>query len=839
MTIVPSALPTAKAELPGPLRFDRATEACQIGTRMARAAIGIQSFLGVLLALGCRAHSEAPPVAPRPWSSSSPVSTDPPVPAEQVELGGHGQCKVEVVVSENLLPDDPKAAQSKDPLIRDRGRLHDSVVDLVRVLNRMTGGRCTLSSAAAARGPGLVALYVGDAAEKRFGPLTQHPVAGQSLRVVAQRGQLGLYGDSDLASSYAVYTLLDQLGCRWFMPGPLGEVVPEGGTVVLPPSDRWLAPSTWSRNLWYADADYKRRNRLGGDPVPAAHVLETYVSAVQRAEHPEWRATIGGKPSPTRLEWHLPEVADAISQAILQNLEKASANGASLSPGDGMDFSESPADRALDAGDMTESSGTVSLTDRYLVLANRVAERVSARHPEVVLGMLAYARIFRPPVREPVHPSLVPTLAPIAQCRVHAITDTTCESQSEFRNAIDGWGKRSHQLAFRGYLYNLSEPSAPNPMMRKLAADVPYLISHGVKFWQPETLPNFDTSLPGIWLSNRLAWDVTQSPEAVLSELFVRFYGHAEQAMRAYWEYMDGLWVDTPEHSGSSLSYGRRFTPERMAQARLLMDQALRDCETVPEYQRVELANQSLALFERFMRLRNGLWTGQVQGLSGELEQWKSLAAGLGVLHGQDASFTPVGWARSALTATRAYSERFVEPTLNGAVRISGYAILTRPPITRFRYRFEVPATEPCEAPSVPDQAWPETDVAKETWATLGRMQYFGTACYRAGVPVVPERPGEKSYLWVGSYDGSLRAFADGVELVAVDKEFKPTVAADSFAQPQSFALPPISARGVMKIAFRGTRTALRELGGGGLTGPVVMYRVPAPKPAPAPPHGR
>ena len=44
---------------------------------------------------------------------------------------------------------------------------------------------------------------------------------------------VGLYGESMLADSYAVYTFLDQLGCRWFMPGELGEIIPQKTKLVV------------------------------------------------------------------------------------------------------------------------------------------------------------------------------------------------------------------------------------------------------------------------------------------------------------------------------------------------------------------------------------------------------------------------------------------------------------------------------------------------------------------------------------------------------------------------------------------------------------------------------
>ena len=44
---------------------------------------------------------------------------------------------------------------------------------------------------------------------------------------------VGLFGESDLAASYAIYGVLDELGCRWYMPSELGEVIPALPTITL------------------------------------------------------------------------------------------------------------------------------------------------------------------------------------------------------------------------------------------------------------------------------------------------------------------------------------------------------------------------------------------------------------------------------------------------------------------------------------------------------------------------------------------------------------------------------------------------------------------------------
>ena len=73
-----------------------------------------------------------------------------------------------------------------------------------------------------------------------------------------------------------------------------------------------------------------------------------------------------------------------------------------------MFFDESKEDRALDAGDFDKTNGTTSYTDRLCVFANRIAQQVHAKNPDIVFGMLAYANYIRPPVREKLHPSIVP-----------------------------------------------------------------------------------------------------------------------------------------------------------------------------------------------------------------------------------------------------------------------------------------------------------------------------------------------------------------------------------------------------------------------------------------------
>ena len=78
---------------------------------------------------------------------------------------------------------------------------------------------------------------------------------------------------------------------------------------------------------------------------------------------------------------------------------------------------------APDAGDFDPSVQEISKTDRLMVLANRVGASVAGKHPDVRLGILAYADYTRPPVREKVHPIVVPQIAPITYARAQPMSD--------------------------------------------------------------------------------------------------------------------------------------------------------------------------------------------------------------------------------------------------------------------------------------------------------------------------------------------------------------------------------------------------------------------------------
>src|SRR5947199_187341 len=120
---------------------------------------------------------------------------------------------------------------------------------------------------------------------------------------VLAKSAIVLCGEYALGATTAIYTFLHQLGCRWYFPGGLGEVLPSQRTLRVAGGRTDSGPYTICRGIWYCDNDYARRNRVGGMLLQAGHALEYTVPKELRQSKPAIRAVIGGKPHDHFVKW--------------------------------------------------------------------------------------------------------------------------------------------------------------------------------------------------------------------------------------------------------------------------------------------------------------------------------------------------------------------------------------------------------------------------------------------------------------------------------------------------------------------------------------------------------
>ncbi|KPK47210.1 MAG: hypothetical protein AMK72_08755, partial [Planctomycetes bacterium SM23_25] len=171
-----------------------------------------------------------------------------------------------------------------DPVLVDKGKAKASIVlpaephadeklaaqEIVQHIEKMSGVRLAVSNR---QEKGLLPIRIG---------LALAPNAGQMIRMKGrdpasfllqvESDDVTVAGLSPEGTLFAAYEMLEQLGCRWFMPGEIGRVVPKRDTVRLKDQQTIQTPSFPHRHLqavprvpWY------RRMRLGGRSFPGCH----------------------------------------------------------------------------------------------------------------------------------------------------------------------------------------------------------------------------------------------------------------------------------------------------------------------------------------------------------------------------------------------------------------------------------------------------------------------------------------------------------------------------------------------------------------------------------------
>lgn len=304
----------------------------------------------------------------------------------------------------------------------------------------------------------------------------------EGMRIQCDGKRLLVAGQSPVATLKATCRLLEELGCRYLIDHPLGEVYPKSKTLSVPNdlniSDspglamRRIWGSVWSsNNLW------KVWNGSSGFNFPTGHAWKSYVDKSAFEDHPEWFALRDGERR--RGSWYCTsneQLRDAFAEGVVAKLNQNGPH-ASISPPDGRGYCECDACRAQDDPHNIEpSSGTVSISNRYADFYDGIAKRVAKKHPGALLNFYCYADYTQAPSSSiDLEDSLVAWIAPIRYCRYHHIGAKNCPSRHQLASLIDGWSASANQLGYRTYNFNLASSLVPFSKVQIWAHDIPFL----------------------------------------------------------------------------------------------------------------------------------------------------------------------------------------------------------------------------------------------------------------------------------------------------------------------------------------------------------------------------
>jgi hypothetical protein len=632
----------------------------------------------------------------------------------------------------------------------------DAAKDLAEFIEKMSGATLEVKTTKTGERPaaGQPAIVLGKLARELGLGAPPATVSLDGYRLKSQGNHLLLAGESPLSTRYAVTHFLEHLGCRWFMPNPLGEIVPQRKTIPLDGLDVSEKPDFLYRNVWAFVPN--ARSRQYGMDLPNRHDWEHVPAAKYFADHPEYFAERGGQRRPSH--WVCtsnPDVARLFADAYIAKARQG-VKADTISPPDGRGFCECSRCRALDVpGYVEPSSGTLSMSDRYVRFFDAVGRRVAGAAPDFLLSFYCYSDYTLPPKTfDKTSGNLCAWVTTIRFCRLHGVDNPNCESRQRYRKVVEGWSKLMRTACY-DYNYNLAEVTVPISKITYMRQNIPFLKKSGCLGINLESMAAWNLYGPHTYLASRLMWHADADADVIMDDYYTKLFAGAARHVKSYWQRIDKAVCMADVHAGGFFAVHAIWTPELVKACEADLDAAHRAAENEPVRQRVALFRSGLESAKHFLDLRSAMNGCDFAAAQATFERWMK--------HMDDAfdkKFNTMSGYK------RGYAGGLQRTIAGGLARTAGPCklVLQLPDEWDFRYDPEnVGESQGYFRPEVPAEGWQKVRTYSATLNEQKVPEQLTWMWYRVKIKVPAVLPSGPLHMWFAEVDGSpAKVFLDG-----------------------------------------------------------------------------
>ena len=374
---------------------------------------------------------------------------------------------------------------------------------------------------------------------------------------------LTIWAFDERGSYNAVCGFLRRLGVRWYMPGPLGEVVPRRRTILLPKLDQTVRPDFAVRQINFRLGVHGPENawwamRLGLRHVYGLQLAHGMTTMTDRKEilqaHPEWFALYGGKRhnalevGNNHLCFSNPELLQETVRYVRTLMDHYHFDVVSVMPPDG--YVAMCQCRLCQGKDTPQRGPRGALSDYVWDFVNRVARQVRKTHPRKFVSCCAYGIYSLPPQRiEKLEPNVLVCI--VGGRRPFA---NLPRQQEEVRRLRKAWLTKTHNpiIVFENYPMTARGFYLPAFVIDSLGRSINATkgISQGEDIW----LSIWDEKAVGfnhfiVYFTARMYWGGKQQDIKALFDEYCRlFYGPAATEMKAFFRYCESHWQQMEKH---------------------------------------------------------------------------------------------------------------------------------------------------------------------------------------------------------------------------------------------------------------------------------------------------
>jgi hypothetical protein len=507
-----------------------------------------------------------------------------PVPAEAMTIAREARTSLSVVLPEEAIPSERKAAE-----------------ELASYLERVTSAEFPVVLESRARA-GEPAIWVGPTARSRGLGIDADALGPEQWVIRTAGDDLVLVGGRPRGTLYAVYRFLeDHVGVRWW--SPFEEYVPvrpdlevevdAAGRPAFPYRDIHGVPGPpvfHARNRangHYSFLTAAHGGNEGYGPPFMVHTFFQYVPPEEHFEtHPEFFSERDGKRVGKRSQLCLTNEAllKLVAGKLEAYIEQARIEAEAKGERPPRLFSVSQNDwrkpcTCERCGELDEREG--SRAGSLVHFVNLLADSIAAEHPDVRIDTLAYDYTLPPPREERLRDNVVVRLADL-QYRDFS-KPVTHRANREVRRAIQGWGRVTNHLRIWGYTVTFGRRAhnLPLPNLQVIAADFRYYLAQGVEglFIQHNHPVLADMRDLKQWILFKLAEDPARDLDALVSEFTEGFYGPAGKTIREYLRMLESAArrKRSPIRFPTDYEQYRYLTPAFLRRAQSLFDRGERE----------------------------------------------------------------------------------------------------------------------------------------------------------------------------------------------------------------------------------------------------------------------
>jgi len=399
-------------------------------------------------------------------------------------------------------------------------------------------------------------------------------ITGSTYRVPMIENSRNYNWDMDLwqsdgcGSLQAVYEFLRGLGCRWYYPGSIGEVIPDLDDIGLTAGDRTVQPDYPLRNLFMYHHQFAHCTQeqvlwqlrlglnMGQDSMgwTRGHGIGWVMGRDEmKAAHPEYFTLIGGvrdtegwkgDGNPCLSSTGL--VAENVNfiRKMFDHYDEPMVN---IAPQDGFQMCQC----SLCAGKDTMDRGMNGWHSDYVhAYCNQVTSEVYLTHANKKISIEAYATYHLPPLDFDAYGGNVVVIFPY--WATWLIPD---EDYQTYMETMDDWLdmiSTNQVIIWDFYLHGMDYQDPGNPVYfpRILKRELRSYADEGTclgKFievgWNYEpyglTYTGLEANHLNIYVTGQLLWDAELDLPALLDEYYENFYGPAADEMKEFVEYCE------------------------------------------------------------------------------------------------------------------------------------------------------------------------------------------------------------------------------------------------------------------------------------------------------------